>query len=153
MRPTMSRPSSRISPPSGATRPVMALNAVVFPAPFGPISPVMVRGPRSKLTPLRAATPPNRLLTLFRESRGTDFLPQGLPASRNHLPFDQPNQATRHKAEEENQDNPVDQQMDAPITGEPRLGAFRQGHEQAGAERRPEERARATDDSGQDHLD
>src|SRR5690606_17849222 len=49
--------------------PVTTLNAVVLPAPFGPISPRI--SPRSmwKLTPLRAVTPPNLSVTSSSESR------------------------------------------------------------------------------------
>ncbi len=37
----------------------MTLNAVVLPAPFGPISPKIVCGSTSKLTSSRATMPPN----------------------------------------------------------------------------------------------
>jgi hypothetical protein len=39
--PVMGTPSKTTSPPVGRWRPVMTLNSVVLPAPFGPISPVM----------------------------------------------------------------------------------------------------------------
>ena len=56
-QPAMSRPSSKMRPPSGGTTPVMQLNSVVLPAPFGPISPVMRPASTSRSTPRRARTP------------------------------------------------------------------------------------------------
>ena len=40
----MSSSPSRTRPPCGLSSPVMTLKSVVFPAPFGPISPVTVPG-------------------------------------------------------------------------------------------------------------
>ena len=45
--------------------PVMMLNTVVFPDPFGPIRPVIVPSPTENVVPLTARTPPNR----FRDRR------------------------------------------------------------------------------------
>ena len=42
---------------------MIVLNAVVLPAPFGPITLVMVPGRTSKETPSSAATPPNLTAT------------------------------------------------------------------------------------------
>ncbi len=58
----MSAPSSSIRPRSGRRIPDSTSNSVVFPAPFGPISPHTspARTPRS--TPVSAFTPPNRTL-------------------------------------------------------------------------------------------
>src|SRR5436309_7164891 len=41
----------------------MQLSKVVLPAPFGPMTPMMSPCSTSKVTPVRALTPPNRLLT------------------------------------------------------------------------------------------
>lgn len=59
----MSTPSSTIRPWSGRRIPDRTSKSVVFPAPFGPISPHTspARIPRS--TPVSALTPPNRTLT------------------------------------------------------------------------------------------
>jgi hypothetical protein len=43
LHPAMERPSSVIRPASGANMPEIRLNAVVLPAPFGPISACSVR--------------------------------------------------------------------------------------------------------------
>jgi hypothetical protein len=44
LSPVMSLPSKRMRPPASPTCPAIALNMVVLPAPFGPISPVMRPG-------------------------------------------------------------------------------------------------------------
>ena len=56
-QPAMSCPSKVIRPPAGGTTPLMHWKAVVLPAPFGPISAVMVPAPTAKSTPRRAWTP------------------------------------------------------------------------------------------------
>ena len=56
----ISVPRNRIFPASTRVTPVMALNSVDFPDPFGPITPVMVPARTPKLTPPSARTPPNR---------------------------------------------------------------------------------------------
>src|SRR5262245_52674018 len=53
----------RISPASGASSPLTTSKSVVFPAPFGPMRPVMLPSPTPKLTPSRAWRPPKRFLT------------------------------------------------------------------------------------------
>src|SRR5215211_95804 len=47
----------------------MMLNAVVLPAPFGPIRPTIWPSRTSSETPSRATIPPNRRVTLRSESR------------------------------------------------------------------------------------
>ena len=60
----MSRPSRRTGPASGGCSPVMTLNSVVLPAPFGPISPVTAPGSaRSRSTFASAMLPPKRTVT------------------------------------------------------------------------------------------
>ena len=54
-----SRPPSRTTPSSGFWKPQHTLNRVVFPAPFGPISPVIRPTGASTPTPPRATSPPN----------------------------------------------------------------------------------------------
>src|SRR5438552_87284 len=58
LSPVSGPPSYSIRPRVGARYPVIALKAVVFPAPFGPITLVIVPGWTSKDTPASAATPP-----------------------------------------------------------------------------------------------
>ena len=58
LRPTMSRPSSRISPVSGRRKPLSRLNSVVLPAPFGPMMPRISFRRSSKLTSWTAFRPP-----------------------------------------------------------------------------------------------
>src|SRR5215472_6205387 len=55
--PVMSWPSKRTRPASGGMRPETQWKSVVFPAPFGPMSPVMVPASTSRSTPLSAWTP------------------------------------------------------------------------------------------------
>ena len=55
--PAISRPSKRIEPASGGTRPETTLNKVVLPAPLGPISPVMPPGATVKSTPRSTSNP------------------------------------------------------------------------------------------------
>src|SRR5664280_315064 len=50
-------------PRSGVWRPLMTLNSVVLPAPFGPMSPVTVPASTVRLASLSAATPPKRTAT------------------------------------------------------------------------------------------
>src|SRR4026209_169596 len=50
----------------------MTLNAVVLPAPFGPIRPTICPSRTSKDTPSRATIPPNRRVTFRSESRAID---------------------------------------------------------------------------------
>src|SRR5262245_58661760 len=51
------RPSKRISPARGATRPAMALRSVVLPAPFAPTSATISPGRTSSEAPWRARSP------------------------------------------------------------------------------------------------
>ena len=58
--PVSTAPSYMIWPPVGRRYPVIALNAVVLPAPFGPMTLVIEPGRTSKDTLSSAVTPPNR---------------------------------------------------------------------------------------------
>src|SRR4051794_14047522 len=66
----MSLSSNRTRPDAGGISPVRTLNRVVFPAPFGPISPVTVPGVTVSETPSRATAPPNRTVTSCASSPG-----------------------------------------------------------------------------------
>src|SRR3954468_971836 len=59
----MSRPSRRIRPEFGARSPVITLNSVVLPAPFGPMSPVTWPGAADSETSSTATLPPKRTMT------------------------------------------------------------------------------------------
>jgi len=56
-------PSKRTSPESGRYSRVMTLNAVVLPAPFGPMSPEICPSSTSNETPSSATMPPKRRVT------------------------------------------------------------------------------------------
>ena len=67
--PRRSTPSRTTRPAVSACRPVMTLNSVVLPAPFGPISPVTWPGLDVEVDPARATTPPKRTSALATSSR------------------------------------------------------------------------------------
>ena len=56
-------PSSSSVPASGSTKPQIALNKVVFPAPFGPITPTTSPWFNCKCTSLSARNPPKEIET------------------------------------------------------------------------------------------
>ena len=58
----MSRPNSATDPASGAISPVIRLNNVVLPAPFGPMTNRRSPGSTSRLTFVVTRKPPNDLL-------------------------------------------------------------------------------------------
>ena len=53
-----SSPNRRTVPSAGRTTPLIALNVVVFPAPFGPMSPVMRPAGAARVWPATAVSPP-----------------------------------------------------------------------------------------------
>ncbi len=57
--PVMSSPASSTEPASGRNVPAIRLNAVLFPAPFGPMIDVMRFGAAAKLRLSTARNPPN----------------------------------------------------------------------------------------------
>jgi len=59
----MSRPSKTTRPSLGGKMPVMELNSVVLPAPFGPMSANTSPRFTSKDTSSTATRPPNRFVT------------------------------------------------------------------------------------------
>ena len=61
LRPTMSRPSRRTMPPSGASWPFSMLKQVLLPAPLGPIRAKSSPASTAKETSATACTPPNDL--------------------------------------------------------------------------------------------
>src|SRR3954466_14825770 len=87
-RPVMSSPRSRTRPAVGGCIPVMTLNSVVLPAPFGPMSPVIVPGCTEKVAPLTAVTPPNRTVTSSTSRSGNSVAYRsGSPTDGHLLPY------------------------------------------------------------------
>src|SRR5712691_8460593 len=72
-------PPKRTLPLSGLSIPEMMLKSVVFPAPFGPISPRISPSAREKLTSLSTASP-EKLLEMCEISR-IGFVPLRLLSS------------------------------------------------------------------------
>src|SRR5437870_4441182 len=68
----MSEPSIATMPEFGGRSPVMTLNSVVLPAPFGPINPVIRPASAVSEASSSATLPPKRTLTPRTSSRGTD---------------------------------------------------------------------------------
>src|SRR5450830_628455 len=64
----ISRPSKRMAPLLGRTRPEMALNKVVLPAPLAPTRPITSWLPTFKVTRSTAVKPPKRTETLSSSS-------------------------------------------------------------------------------------
>src|ERR1700723_954831 len=67
-KPVMSRPSSRMRPRSGRSMPVMRLNRVDLPAPFGPMMPSASPRASDKSMSLATTIMPNALETDFSSS-------------------------------------------------------------------------------------
>ena len=68
--PPMSRPAKVTRPVSAGWNPVITLNAVDLPAPFGPMRARISPGPSSRLTSCTAASPPKRTVTSRTASAG-----------------------------------------------------------------------------------
>src|SRR3954468_22982615 len=75
-------PSIITRPPFGGSNPVMTLNNVVLPAPFGPMRPVTKPGRAEMLTPSSATLPPKRTVTSRTSSEGGG--PFGAVATSGH---------------------------------------------------------------------
>ena len=67
-------PFKRMSPQSGRYSRLRQLNNVVFPAPFGPISPAIRPLLTVKLTFSSATMPPNRIVSCAISSKGAAAL-------------------------------------------------------------------------------
>ena len=93
LRPSSVAPSSVMSPVVGGSRPVIRLNTVVLPAPFGPIRPEIVPGRTAKETSCSTFRPPkwrDTLVSVEELAHGvTPFLRR--PSSRRiHAGFHSP---------------------------------------------------------------
>src|SRR5262249_52508387 len=82
-KPSRRSPRSRIRPASAPVRPLITLKRVVLPAPFGPMSPVIVPSPTDSVQPASASTPPKRLVTSLTVRRSPVAVP---PARRRSAP-------------------------------------------------------------------
>src|SRR5436853_4512965 len=71
----MSRPSSNTRPRFGGRKPVIALNSVVLPAPFGPINPVIQLASTDKDAASTAVSPPKMTVTASTSSNPTSRPP------------------------------------------------------------------------------
>jgi hypothetical protein len=71
-------PSKSIVPAAGRTKRLIALKAVVLPAPLGPISAQISPWRTPKLTSSSAVTPPNRTV---RPSTCSNWEPVRLPSN------------------------------------------------------------------------
>src|SRR6266545_4366289 len=78
-RPFTTSPETRTSPSVGSYTPVIALNAVVLPAPFGPMRPTSSPGRSARLKAESALRPPKRIVTLSSSSGFTPALTPALP--------------------------------------------------------------------------
>ena len=76
--PCNSRPPKRILPEDGRYTPVIRLNSVVLPAPFGPITPTILPGSTVNVTLCSACTPPKLTPKVL-------HLEQRMPASSAHV--------------------------------------------------------------------
>ena len=65
-----SRPDTCTAPSVGSYTPVIALNSVVLPAPFGPMTAVIEPRITSTETSLTAVRPPKRMVTRWTEISG-----------------------------------------------------------------------------------
>src|SRR5215831_17326766 len=102
----MSLPRSPTRPREGRKAPVITLNSVVLPAPLGPMKPQISFSGTSKLTSRNAATPPKYLVSVFtsRIFTSSPEEPSG-PAKQSH-------QTIRLEQNNEDQQQPIQQQMD-----------------------------------------
>src|SRR5512139_996386 len=115
-------PLKRTSPVSGGKYPAIMLNAVVFPAPLGPMSPRISPGSSVKLKPLTAWLPPKDLL-MFLTSRSGIAGPLSAVSRRcwpggvrrsarpSHQPPERLNQPLGEEEHRQDEDHPVDHEV------------------------------------------
>src|SRR5262249_6601725 len=106
--PVMSCPLNTTLPPSGTTWPVIRLNSVVLPAPFGPMIALIAPWATERFTPPTAWKPSK----LFRTSRtsSTGGPPTEAPPERGHRAGD----PAREREQEDDQDDAEDER---PVLG------------------------------------
>src|SRR3989442_342850 len=165
-RPVSRRPRKTTSPAADAKRPVSALKSVVFPEPFGPITPTVSPSATTTSTPSRATSPPNRTVSPATSSRltvvagaarpvnavgGVPWVRRGsvrptLVASSVSPDLSGP-EALRPVEEHDDDHDTVEEQP--VLVEEPK--ALGQRHEQAGAQDDARDRVHAPDDDHGEH--
>src|SRR4029077_3212918 len=153
-RPTSSRPKADTEPASGLWKPMMRLNAVVLPAPFGPISARISFSRTVKLTSCTARRPPKRLhRSLTTRASATASAPCRLAPALIDL-GDVAHDAGRLPQDHRHQDQAVDGQLHAADRiAEPTLQQGRGRLQEHSADQRAPQRADAADDGDQRGLD
>src|SRR3954447_7392012 len=118
--PVMSTPLNRTRPLVGGCSPLMTLNSVVLPAPFGPMRPVIEPGSADSDASLTAVMPPKRTVTPVTSSKAmAGHLGLGdrlvLNRSRGRRPADQELQSARHRPPGRGEPQPAEQDVHQPV--------------------------------------
>src|SRR5690606_7531538 len=129
-------------PAATGANPVMALNSVDLPAPFGPIRPSICPWFKANETSLTATSPPNCTLMLSALSTVCIFLPGQLVHILAH-------DAARQQQDHHQYQHPIDQHIGL---RKGRAKDFSRYHQQRGAHGRPPDRAASADDDRQRNL-
>src|SRR5450830_10003 len=87
--PEILAPLKEMLPDAWGNRPVIALNSVVLPAPFGPIKPVVLPRFTEKLAPSSACSPPKVARTPVTSKRASMSRRLGGACPRSHLIFEE----------------------------------------------------------------
>src|SRR3989441_136407 len=165
-RPVSRRPRKTTSPAAGAKRPVNALKSVVFPEPFGPITPTVSPSATTTSTPSRATSPPKRTVSPVTSSKltvvagaarpvnavgGLPWVRRGsvrpTPATSPVSPDPRGPEAAGTVEEHDDDHDAVEEQAVLVEESE----ALGQGHEQAGAQHDARDRVHAADDDHGEH--
>src|SRR5256886_2856350 len=165
-RPVSRRPRKTTSPAAGAKRPVSALKSVVFPEPFGPITPTVSPSATTTSTPSRATSPPKRTVSPVTSSKltvvagaarpvnavgGVPWVRRGsvqLTAVTSPVSPDPRGPEAAGTVEEHDDDHDAVEEQAVLVEESEALG---QGHEQAGAQHDARDRVHAADDDHGEH--
>src|SRR5690349_20549914 len=104
-------------PPSATTLPDTALNSVVLPAPFGPISAQISPACKSNETPPTAISPPNRTETSRTDSSGSSATIVALD-ERRMCACQQAGQTARQEQDHQDDEQSEHQLIEAGEVGE-----------------------------------
>src|SRR5262245_39080548 len=150
--PSMRRPRNRISPAWMRSTPVMQLNSVVLPEPFGPIRPWMRPGSSAIVTSLSAATPPKRLLTRSTSRIGAISPASSVSDGSRQIVFllQDPQDAARHEQDNRHDDGAEEHLMDVDEPGPHDLLNAEQEHR---AQHRTPDRPLPAEQGHHDHRD
>src|SRR5437764_12410942 len=147
--PVMSVPSSTIEPLASGTKPEMAFNNVVLPAPLGPMIPTTSPGATRTSTASTATTPPNRTDTPWTSTTSAiDRARNAKAAQRAQQPHDAV-RAPRHHEDDPEADAQLDPLVDVANLAQ-RLTHV---HEAERPEERAERRADAPDGRQPEHRE